>query len=338
MDIDLNDYDDAAREIPFWLVEYLLPSYQDMGDYVGYAFSHTIIYREGNINHFFRPKAEVEKILMQVQTGLQKHQEHYLAAFKQLTAVEARLRDLMNGDCKKLFTELQTALREYWGLYVGCAYIVHGLGDVFSSLDQDLKDAMAHYKRTAFWSDLWEHAQQALQSEEFSSDLNGMTCQEIVSALEKQDYDKELLKERLSVFYDTREKKILLGKEARDRYESIRVELEVDAVDQLKGRGVTQGTVRGPVRVVLSSDSFAAFKEGEILVARMTSPYYTPIMKKAAAIVTDEGGMASHAAIIARELAKVCLVGTEKATRVFKDGDVVEVDAEKGIIKKVHSS
>ena len=56
-------------------------------------------------------------------------------------------------------------------------------------------------------------------------------------------------------------------------------------------------------------------------------------MKKSAAVVTDEGGMLSHAAIVSRELKKPCVVGTLKATRVLKDGDIIEVDANKGIIK-----
>ena len=74
---------------------------------------------------------------------------------------------------------------------------------------------------------------------------------------------------------------------------------------------------------------------GEILVAPMTSPDYIFAMKKAKAIVTDTGGLTSHAAIVSRELGVPCLVGTKIATKVLKDGDLVEVDAEKGIIKKL---
>mgnify|MGYP001564748046 CR=1 FL=1 len=58
-------------------------------------------------------------------------------------------------------------------------------------------------------------------------------------------------------------------------------------------------------------------------------------MRKAAAFVTDEGGILCHAAIVARELKKPCIIGTKIATRVFKDGDMVEVDATKGIVRKI---
>ena len=68
----------------------------------------------------------------------------------------------------------------------------------------------------------------------------------------------------------------------------------------------------------------------------MTRPEFLPLMKKAAAFITDEGGIASHAAIVARELRLPCIVGTKIATKTFKDGDIIEVDANKGIIKKIN--
>jgi pyruvate,water dikinase len=68
----------------------------------------------------------------------------------------------------------------------------------------------------------------------------------------------------------------------------------------------------------------------------MTDPHYLPIMKKAAAFVTDEGGLLCHAAIVARELKKPCVISTKVATKIFKDGDLVEVDANRGIIRKIH--
>src|SRR3989344_149568 len=78
-------------------------------------------------------------------------------------------------------------------------------------------------------------------------------------------------------------------------------------------------------------------KGREILIAPMTSPEYVPAMRKAAAIVTVEGGIPSHAAIVSRELNKLCIIGTKFATKVFKDGDMVEVDADKGVVRLVSS-
>ena len=73
--------------------------------------------------------------------------------------------------------------------------------------------------------------------------------------------------------------------------------------------------------------------EGDILVTGMTNPQIIPMLKKASAIVTDEGGIICHAAIISRELKKPCIVGTKNATQILKDGDLVEVDANNGIVR-----
>lgn len=106
-------------------------------------------------------------------------------------------------------------------------------------------------------------------------------------------------------------------------------------VTELKGFSAQLGIVRGRVKVVMSVEEIAKVGEGDILVAVMTRPDYIPAMKKAAAFVTDEGGITCHAAIVARELKKPCIVGTKIATKHLKDGDLVEVNANKGIVRKV---
>ena len=67
----------------------------------------------------------------------------------------------------------------------------------------------------------------------------------------------------------------------------------------------------------------------------MTFPHFIPAMEKAAAFVTDEGGILCHAAIVSREMKKPCIIATKNATKTLKDGEMVEVDAEKGTVKKI---
>ncbi len=102
----------------------------------------------------------------------------------------------------------------------------------------------------------------------------------------------------------------------------------------VKGIPASPGTAYGRVRVVLDPHSREAkeFREGEILVTKMTDPDWVPIMRKAAAIVTDEGGITSHAAIVSRELGIPAVVGTGNATKVLKTGMEVTVDGSKGIV------
>jgi pyruvate, water dikinase len=100
----------------------------------------------------------------------------------------------------------------------------------------------------------------------------------------------------------------------------------------LRGLGAARGVAHGPVRVVRSLEAGAELREGEILVTHMTAPDWVPLMRRAAAIVTDSGGMTCHAAIVSRELGIPCLVGTGEATSVLEDGQVVSVDAGAGVV------
>ncbi len=108
-----------------------------------------------------------------------------------------------------------------------------------------------------------------------------------------------------------------------------------ESATELKGVAAYLGKAKGVVRVVFDPRKVKIFNIGDVLVTGMTRPEFLPLMKKASAFVTDAGGMLSHAAIVARELKKPCILSTETATKVFKDGDRVEVDAEKGVVRKL---
>lgn len=100
----------------------------------------------------------------------------------------------------------------------------------------------------------------------------------------------------------------------------------------VSGQSACPGTATGHVKIVKPGDLGKPFPEGTILVCDFTSPDYVGIMQKAAAIVTDRGGILSHAAIVARELKKPCIVGTGNATKLLKDGQTITVDATTGIV------
>ena len=107
----------------------------------------------------------------------------------------------------------------------------------------------------------------------------------------------------------------------------------IEDKNTIKGEIGNKGFITGKIRVVLKRSDFDSFQEGEVLVTGMTRPEFVPLMQRAAAIVTDEGGITCHAAIVSRELNKPCVIGTRIATHVLKTGDVVEVDANKGVVK-----
>jgi pyruvate, water dikinase len=100
----------------------------------------------------------------------------------------------------------------------------------------------------------------------------------------------------------------------------------------LKGIGASQGAAEGVVRIFMPGTDHDAFNEGEILVTTLTDPTMVQAMVKAAAIVTDIGGITSHPAILSREMGIPCVVNTKEATKVLKDGSRIRVDGSTGEI------
>lgn len=105
----------------------------------------------------------------------------------------------------------------------------------------------------------------------------------------------------------------------------------------VKGRPACLGIVTGTVKIVRKISELEKVKKGDVLVARMTTPDYMLAIRNAAAIVTDEGGVTCHAAIVSREFNLPCIVGTKTATQVLSDGDVVEVNANEGIVRVIET-
>jgi len=143
-------------------------------------------------------------------------------------------------------------------------------------------------------------------------------------------------KKAVSVYQLNFKPEIYSGKKADDLWEVL-FEEEGTGVKSVDGITVSQGGkdyVKGKVRIVFNPFK-DDFKAGEILVATMTRPDFLPLVKKAKAIVTDEGGMTCHAAIISRELNIPCIVGTKKATKVFQNGDRITLRLNHGKVEKI---
>lgn len=127
---------------------------------------------------------------------------------------------------------------------------------------------------------------------------------------------------------------VYCGKDARTLERILKLD-KSSPVSDVRGQCASIGRAEGFVKIINNSSEIPKMRKGDILVSSMTRPELVPAMKKASAIVTDEGGITSHAAIVSRELGIPCIIGTKVATKVFKDGDFVEVNANHGVIRKV---
>lgn len=151
---------------------------------------------------------------------------------------------------------------------------------------------------------------------------------------DKENFLKELKKRQRGTITIASEKwGFLFITEEAEKLKSLFEESMVKSVSELTGRPASKGLARGKVKIINKIEEFGKFEKGDILVSSMTRPEFVPLMERAAAIVTNEGGLTCHAAIVSRELGIPCVVGTEIATKVLKDGDLVEVDANHGLVK-----
>jgi len=148
--------------------------------------------------------------------------------------------------------------------------------------------------------------------------------------------DKNLIESRKKGFiimYDDRKDILCLsGKEIKDGLKALGL-MKEDVDVNLQGTSASRGIAQGKVSIVKGVKDLPNVNKGDILVAVTTHPDYVPAMQKANAIVTDEGGVTSHAAIVSREIGIPCVVGTKNATKTLQNGDVVEVDGNNGIVK-----
>ena len=165
-------------------------------------------------------------------------------------------------------------------------------------------------------------------------DKDIITLAKISDKLQKHYYfpqDSEWAKEKGKLYLIQTRPVTTMGNKAKSaQVQMDNKEYKIAEVPILVGSPASPGIATGPVKIIKSPKEIDKVKKGDVLVAPMTSPDLVPAMKRSAAIVTDEGGQTSHAAIVSRELGIPCVVGTREATKQFRDGMVISVNGSTG--------
>ncbi|TKJ17057.1 hypothetical protein CEE44_00795 [Candidatus Woesearchaeota archaeon B3_Woes] len=163
-----------------------------------------------------------------------------------------------------------------------------------------------------------------------SYELKFLTPHEIRGLLLGKEIDiKNIIKNRQKCFF------IHFNGEFRF-LENASLTIEEEVEDVIKGQGAFHGNYKGKVKLIKDISDVNALKKGDVLVTQMTTTdLITDNIKKAGAIITDEGGITCHAAILSREFKIPALIGTKIATKILKDGDIVQIDTKKGIANKI---
>ncbi|UCD04580.1 MAG: hypothetical protein JSW73_01120 [Candidatus Woesearchaeota archaeon] len=199
-----------------------------------------------------------------------------------------------------------------------------------------IRDARDDYRRQAIFYAQELFKEIGKRADVTLKEVAYLTENEIIEFLDSKIIPKSKIAERRKGFLLYSKNSEIICKEGNVDADLKRIGIETEELPvELKGTIGCKGQATGPVKIVRTIHDISKVNNGDILVAVITHPDYVIAMQKAAAIVTDEGGALSHAAIVAREMNIPCVVGTEKATKVLKNGDLISVDADKGIIKKL---
>ena len=202
-----------------------------------------------------------------------------------------------------------------------------------------IKDARDDYRRESVFYAGSLYRELARRMEISPEDVSFLQEDEIIKFLSD---NSKILKPTISqrkkgfvMYLDTNKKLVCIqGKQIEKTLGMFGLAKRKEEIKELKGMIASKGIATGKVVIVRGIKDLDKVEEGVILVAVTTHPDYVSAMRKASAIVTDEGGITSHAAIVAREFGIPCIVGTKQATKVLKDGVLVKVDAIDG---KIHA-
>lgn len=201
-----------------------------------------------------------------------------------------------------------------------------------------IKDARDDFRRQGVYYVLPFFAEIARRMGIGAKDISYVKSTEIIDFLKRNvSIPHKVINERKKAFimYLDAKKNIVCiqGKSIYKILTQLKLLNKDEGINKIQGMVASRGKTSGIVVIVRGIKDLPKVKDGSILVAITTHPDYTIAMRKAAAIITDEGGITSHAAIVSREYGIPCIVGTQNASKILKDGYRVDVDAIKGLVK-----
>ncbi len=347
------------KNIEYWAEEYKLPLFLLSNSSGAFSDNLIFLYKNNTIGLYAfgsRKKADEQKgyTYFMKKDGFQKYFFRVEKIEKLVNAFvdrvkKQKLKQLDNQELQNLFWESLRVLEKYGKVYDKAEPIYLKKFEniknrkVQSKLNQVAKHRLKLKKMSKdIFYVLIEKILKELagRSRVTFNDLYFYTMDELVALLLKnRKVNIQKRKNGYILFKFKGKKEIIVGQSFIKFKQYIAKKEKSDFQNkELFGTVVSKGKVQGRVTLLLHNKKnlnkvVKAFKKGSVLVTEMTRPDSIMACKKANAIITDEGGITCHAAIISREFKIPCVVGTKIATKVLKDGDLVEVDADKGVIK-----
>ncbi len=261
--------------------------------------------------------------------------DHYLKEMQELAASNVKARDILRKETDQLKKAKENQEKLYKKLKMSSQYrqLFQTAADfALTKLVRRHAQLMDLYLMHTYL--LTEIAKRLKLSR---YEVQFMLKDEVYKALVKGKVQRKTLKIRLkecALYTEKDFEAIYIGSQKDKITHNLKKVIDKNQTE-LTGQTAQPGIAKGAVKIIIRAKDMGKMNKGDILVSIATDPDIVPAMKKAAAIVTEQGGITSHAAIVSRELGIPCIIGTKIATKIFKDGDIVEVDANKGTIKKL---
>ncbi len=325
----------------YWGSQY----YHSLKKYLGVYFKHTLfIHRNGTVS-FFIPEKEFKSLGKYLSNKSQKDKKFAIKYCTELKKNTDKLLPLM----KKIQHGIPSwaeykQFNEVFDKHLPFHVFVKKTIDFL--LPESLKKLLPYFKDARLYSEMiysdsenfFRNIMKAIAKKEgYNSDyLTCLTQKELETYLQTMVLPPEVqLKGRFKksvLYFESGKINLFLGSVV-DKIDNLILKQSISSKKELRGISAYPGWVVGKARIILDPHKVKNFNQGDILIAGMTRPEFLPLVKKASAIVTDVGGVLCHAAITAREMKIPCVVGTAVATKIFKDGQILEVWADKGIVK-----
>jgi len=318
--------------------------YNAVRDIFGTGFKSTVfVHKEGTASCYM-PKNELQRIANEVAANFFADRNFAKSCLGKVVSLTDEIMPLMTEQTEAPVWEEYKKFLDLFDEYLAYHVFMKELIDFYpkGTIDGFEKEFLnAREYSTPIYSQSEVYFRSVMKAVGKREGINA----DLLTCLSRNEFERylrngdmpnaDILKERFdygAIVYLNEAENILTGEDAEKVDEIV---AQAKDVSELKGMVAYKGKVQGICRIVPDPFKHEHFQDGDILITGMTRPEFLPVMKKASAFVTDAGGMLCHAAIAAREMKKPCIIGTEVATKVFKDGDLIEVDAEKGIIRKI---
>lgn len=340
-----------AREIPLVVMEYWhRGEYKELYKILNHAthFNPLFIRNQNGLTDVYYDMNNPDTALQLLFDYFKKNPNKFGLLVKEFETKQKDISDLLNNFKIKSFFKLFNAIAEAWGyLPVWVQFGSTDNKDIppnITEISYKLRDKFQEIEYKAGEILLSAIKDKYPKLKEYSDVIS---TQEVVN---NKIPDLSELKERKNSFVLFEGKIItkLSKEEFAKKYQVVLVDAlatigednlnnmsvaDNEDVKLVRGKTAYPGFVKGYVRIIISKSQLDTIQDGEILVTNMTTPEFVPALKKVAAFITDEGGITSHAAIVAREMKKPCIIGTKNATKKLKNGDEVEVDATNGVVR-----